>query len=89
MVKSLLSPTAKLILLEESSNELISPNVLVTLIVAEILLFVKLQAVIATVPALTKVMTPNSLTVAMFVFDHCGVIQYWEKLANVTVKRRK
>lgn len=21
--------------------------------------------------------------------DHCGVIQYWEKLANVTVKRRK
>ena len=20
--------------------------------------------------------------------DHCGVIQYWEKLANVTVKRR-
>lgn len=21
--------------------------------------------------------------------DHCGIIQYWEKLANVTVKRRK
>ena len=21
--------------------------------------------------------------------DHCGIIQYWEKLANVTVKRHK
>ena len=21
--------------------------------------------------------------------DHCGIIQYWEKLANVVVKRRK